>query len=311
MKFYPRYYYQKPHCRWLANSRTLFLLRHKDDTDFTRIKYLDVGCGLRRLCLDCGKRYTQAKSSDAQNLFSAIINRYPETKVVHLVLTIPHNHPYHMKAGSASFSQLLRSANRFVKLHYPGAASLNVLHNWSSSNPEALHIHVHCLIVCLDKYGQPVDHYVNAEHLRESWRQLIFHPVLPVVHVEYFGLSDLAAIMHKLNYNLRSPIVDYCKNGDKPLSVAYCKTVALLDGVHTIRWTGWLANCCRHRNLSNLGIDVIVHNPLPEWRLFSILQADWDYHSGKILLSNGDEISPDDVFSIDQILRSKSYVIRR
>jgi len=253
---------KQPECDSLRDVTTILVFQdtHSKDSKFV---YIDPGCGKIYLCHDCAEKYNLKKYFKSLFLVKTLLSINPNIEFAHIVLTIPHEHPWCVEEGSRTYNKMFKAAEKTIEAIFPQCASFIALHNWSSKNPTEQHLHLHCFVFCTDTTLKARTGFVDIEFLREIWSVHIDWDEPIVVYTEYFKLRHLSKIKHVLKYNLRSPIQDWCSDHQQPLTADYLHRIKFLHRVHRIRWCGWLSNGKRKENLTNLGIseEKLEHNP--------------------------------------------------
>ncbi len=107
-----------------------------------------------------------------------------------------------------------------------------------------------------------------------------------------------------MRYVLRSPIEDYCKEGEKPLSAKYIDRVKHLVGIQNTRYCGWLSNSTKTKTLESFGIVKAEDSEEENWRLVEKTEVDRIDENGNIVLKNGICILKED-------LKDKSFLIKK
>ena len=221
-------------------------------------KYADVGCGQPLLCFVCGKVYTMQKSRKYISLVEALYIRFPALQVVHQVFTLPRSHKWHMDETKATFKAFFQAVRRVILTLYPDCGLIMILHNWSSKNPEEKNIHIHTIILPIDKSGNIYSGYTDLEYLKDIYRAEIgLGKDEPVnIYSKYFKREEIGKIKHLLAYDLRSPIEDFVKvYPDNTLTKAFLDRVEHLKcGMQRIRFAGWFSNRTKRKQLLKWGI---------------------------------------------------------
>ena len=229
-------------------------------------RYVDAGCGKIYLCQHCAETYQEKKSRKLISLIIALEKRFPGLEIAHTVLTIPPGHRWCQNEGGHAYSELMRTARDTIDIAYPGCGHVLILHTWSSRNPTEQNLHVHCLTILVNSKGQKVRGYSNVDYLREVWQMNInWHSKIDI-HCEYRGFRQLYKIKHWIRYGLRSPIQDWCKRYEQPLTESYLLRVEPLFRVHRFRYTGWLSPRRRTKFLSSQGIVELNSSDASDWQ---------------------------------------------
>lgn len=244
---------KNPDCDSLREVTTILVFEDTHSKD-GKLVYVDPGCGKIYLCHDCAEKYNLKKYYKALFLVKSLLAIKPNMEFAHIVLTIPHNHPWCSEEGPRTYSKMFKAAEKTIETIFPGCASFIALHNWSSKDPTAQHLHLHCFIFAADMNLKICSGFVDIDFLKKVWAVHIDWDEPIVVYTEYFKLRHLSKIKHVLKYNLRSPIQDWCSDYIQPLIPAYLHRVKFLHRVHRIRWCGWLSNGKRKYNLNAWGI---------------------------------------------------------
>jgi len=259
-------YYEglNPRCESLTHHRRLLLFQKHTPEGPEKI-YVLLGCNNRRICLNCGQLYSKTLYEPTRNLLLTLWRIFPQMEVAHIVLTVPHDHEFFLNPSKLNFNKLFRLANSFIKMCFPDTAALLVLHNWSSRNPEMPHLHIHCFIFGVTSEATLTHFWIDSDIIRERWQEFLCYWRLPVVHIEYYYKHDAKKALHALRYIYRSPIEDYCKDGERPLSREFLKLTYELVGIHRFRYIGWLAPCHRKKVLEKLGIVEVTLKRHENW----------------------------------------------
>ena len=298
-----------PICNSYRDHLELIRVKRELPSGKFEYRYIDCGCGKTYYCLFCGQSYQEKKFSVNKSLFSAIWNQFPNIPMVHLVLTVPHDHILHTTESRKSYSELFKLARNFVDEIYPGSASLMVLHNWSSSEPDKAHIHIHAMIICMDLERNVQTPYIPEHRLKVLWQSYLQYPDLPVLHIEYFYKVNEVGFYHALNYNLRSPIQDWCKDGRKATTSKYRNRMLHLHGVHRARWSGWLGNRVKLTNLAAMGIVKEEYLNEDGWQYDGRVSTTELLHGSRVSTGWCSYISADDIISSSQLMASTTYLL--
>lgn len=239
---------------------------------------VDLGCGEVLMCLQCGIDYRIRRSKRLKAMYQAMKQAKDKLRLSHLVLTVPKSNKYH---NLQSLRHIIKASKEIVNKYFPGSGYMLSLHTWSSKQPEKLHLHVHCVIFCINKDGQFIRHHlsdIELFNLKKDWGLLLkmdipenlrytnrkkgkwSNEVLPVCFYEH--MNDSKKANHVLNYAMRSPIEDFNKyleknNLPKELTDDYIEQVYYLKKLgQRVRFCGWLSNSTYKKFLEGLNIEV-------------------------------------------------------
>jgi len=277
----------------------------------TEIKYVDPGCGQFYYCLHCGKHIKKKRAAKTRNLYDALREAFPNIPVVHLVFTLPHDHEMSLREDRVVYRQLNALASKLIKKHWPDSAALQILHTWSSENPENQHLHIHALIFCLTKKGDYITPYRDADKIRETWQKLLQYHSEVSIHLQYYYPRHFRRVYHVIKYLYRSPIEDFCGDFPRNLTAPYVIRVSMLYHVHRVRWTGWLGNRGHIHNLAKLGITIVDAPPVDGWTFDKSIYGFWDFKTGNFICNNGDIIYSEEITDIDTTLSSPLFLLAR
>jgi len=296
----------KPRCVSFRSNRPVLHLEKGKGESFQEA-FVDPGCGRVHLCKKCGEHQSKLRSGIIISILKALSTLFLDMMVAHYTFTLPKNHKWQTNECARSYKDFFKAVRETLEHCFPGCGCILVLHNWSSKNPENKHIHIHVIIIGLTKKGGLVSGFVDEKALKEVYKSKIGLNANDVinVHQEYFKAStDFGRIAHVVRYALRSPIEDYCKEGEKPLSAKYIDRVKHLVGIQNTRYCGWLSNSTKAKTLESFGIVKAEDSEEEKWRLVERTEVDRIDENGNIVLKNGICILKED-------LKDKSFLIKK
>ncbi len=294
-----------PKCSSLRSNRPVLHLEKGKEESFQEA-FVDPGCGHVHLCKKCGEHQSKLRSGRIISMIKSLTNRFPKMDVAHYTFTLPKDHKWQTNECARSYKDFFEAVREALDYSLSRCGFILALHNWSSKNPENRHIHIHAIILCITKEGKLLSGFVDEKALKEIYKFKIGLKTNDaiVVNQEYFKAFEFGRIAHIVRYALRSPIIDYCKDGEKPLSGRYIDRVNNLIGIQNTRYCGWLSNSTKAKTLQAFGIVKAEDGEEEKWRLIEKTEVDSIDENGNIVLKNGICILKED-------LKDKSFLIKK
>jgi len=242
-------------------------------------------------------------------IMAAIKFKSPQCHIIHAVFTIPHDHALSLAPERQSYNSIFHLIEKTISLTWPDSAAILNLHNWSSSNPEDKHLHIHCLIVCMHSDATIFHGFTDTYKIRRTFQTLLDYPTLPVVHLSYHSISADKEIYHLCRYLVRSPILDYCRDMLEPLTLKYISRVSLLERVHRLRYIGWLGNRIRHNISCPICLIELPDDDDERWETIGTVTVTYDSATNSYITDYGTRIYPEEITSFDDSTKIPRYIL--
>jgi len=297
-----------PICDDLRTKTTLLNQYRTKDTE-TEWRYLDIGCQRPNLCLSCGEHYTRIRTKKLISIMDAVRFISKQCHIMHAVFTIPHNHEIFLAPEQLTYTKMFHVVSETIQSLWHDSAAILGLHNWSSSDPEVKHLHIHALIICMNSKREIFHAFRDTALVRSTFQKILQCTEMPVVHLSYHSISATKEIYHLCRYLVRSPIIDYCRDMMEPLTARYIARVALLHRVHRLRYIGWLSNRNRHSITCPICLIEIPQDDSEKWHTTHAIHVLYDKEHKVYHAPDGSTIHPDEITHLDSADYHFEYLI--
>lgn len=285
----------------------MFKVRGSEEEE---IRYVVLGCGNSLICERCGKISSAKKYFRVRSLLVSLSNRFPDSQMASIIFTIPHDHYIHKNLSRKNLIKVFDKVRKIIKTIFPDCPFLSVLHTWSSSDPNNRHVHIHCLIFGIRANARLWHLFYPQDTIKKMWQQALKYPFDINLHMQYWKLKNMRKTIHCLRYTLRSPIIDFLKQGNIKLTRKFLDNVNPLLRLHRMRWYGWMCNRNLKKTLETFGIKLVVQHPEITYEFLGFKIGYFDKISHRFVLQSGRIIKHHEILEAETFIKKWFFRVR-